>query len=190
MTRVVKIGGSLLSQPDFSHRVNAWLANELPHRTAFIVGGGGVIEAMRDADSRFSLDQAQMHWRCVRLLRSTFEIVAELLPNLKRIENASDLKAWRQESPKPSAALIAVDCFYHPNSTPQIDLPCDWRTTTDSIAAELAVHLGAQEVILLKSTALPEGLHWEDAAKSGLVDEAFPNAAKHLHSAKIINLAT
>jgi hypothetical protein len=60
--------------------------------------------------------------------------------------------------------------------------------TSDSIAARLAVRLGAQELLLLKSAPLPPGADRAEAARLGLVDPAFPAVARPLRSVRYQHL--
>ena len=53
----------------------------------------------------------------------------------------------------------------------------NWHSTSDAIAARLALSIGAAELVLLKSTALPEGISRADAADLGLVDASFPTVS-------------
>jgi hypothetical protein len=46
--------------------------------------------------------------------------------------------------------------------------------TSDSIAARMAVVLGADRLILLKSIDMPSGTSWTEAAERGWVDRHFP----------------
>jgi aspartokinase-like uncharacterized kinase len=67
-------------------------------------------------------------------------------------------------------------------------LPRRWRVTSDSIAARIASHFGAPELILLKSVTLPERISMTEAANEGLVDPHFPTAAKDLERVISVNL--
>ena len=61
-------------------------------------------------------------------------------------------------------------------------------TTTDSIAARVADHLGAAELALLKSADLPPGTDRTSAARLGLVDPLFPLVARGLGCVTYRNL--
>src|SRR5690606_38335664 len=67
-------------------------------------------------------------------------------------------------------------------------LPHHWDVTSDSIAARLAALLGADQLILLKSTDAPPGLDRERAAALGLVDPIFPAASRTLRRVAMLNL--
>jgi 5-(aminomethyl)-3-furanmethanol phosphate kinase len=67
-------------------------------------------------------------------------------------------------------------------------LPPTWHVTTNSIAARVAVHLGARELALLKSTPLPPRTTRAFASRRGLVDPAFPAVARPLASVTYLNL--
>ena len=63
-----------------------------------------------------------------------------------------------------------------------------WDTTTDAIAARIAVLLGADELALLKSTSVPPGTTRDEAVRLGLVDAAFPSASRGLNAVVAVNL--
>ncbi len=65
---VFKLGGSLLHQPDWPSRLASWLRAQPPGDYFGIVGGGEVVEGLRDLDRVHSLSESRMHWRCVRAL--------------------------------------------------------------------------------------------------------------------------
>ncbi|QDS89746.1 Amino acid kinase family protein [Rosistilla ulvae] len=186
--RVVKLGGSLLINADLEVAVRRWLTAQTQRKTAIIVGGGELIDVMRAMDRRFELDLAAMHWRCIRLLRHTFEIVAELMPELVPIGDATTLNRWSHDSRDRSAALVAVDAFYGPNSRGPISLPTNWATTTDSIAALLAQQLEATDLVLLKSCSVAKEIDWPEAARREIVDAAFPQFIEGIPEVRMVNL--
>ena len=67
-------------------------------------------------------------------------------------------------------------------------LPHSWSVTTDSIAARVAVRLGLEEIVLLKSASPPSGITLEEAAASGFVDPYFPTAALGLTRVVAVDL--
>jgi aspartokinase-like uncharacterized kinase len=60
-------------------------------------------------------------------------------------------------------------------------LPHSWDVTSDSLAARAARLFAADRLVLLKATGLPAGVGWQEAARRGLVDNHFPQAAAGLH---------
>jgi aspartokinase-like uncharacterized kinase len=70
----------------------------------------------------------------------------------------------------------------------QDPLPHSWAVTSDSIAARVAVRLGAEELLLLKSAPLPPGIDRTGAARLGLVDPAFTAVARPLGRVLYLNL--
>jgi aspartokinase-like uncharacterized kinase len=169
--RVVKLGGSLLSRRTLAEDVRRWLGRQTPAATLVIVGGGPLIEAFRTLDRIHALDATAMHWRCVAALRSTFEIVAERFPEWRPVE---DLATIDRGTASP-VQLLPIDRIYHPGAG--APLPCDWRTTTDAIAAWIAQQLNASEAVLLKSCPIPSGASLEQLAAAGIVDDAISKLA-------------
>lgn len=181
--RVIKIGGSCLSRASFPDRFREWLNNAPPAENWIIVGGGECIDAMRDLAERFPLDSSAMHWRCVRLLRATYEILGELFPEWDAIDSSHQFTARRVNMPHVSTLRVAVDTFYFPptDASAIAPLPLGWETTTDSIAAYLAKEVSASELVLIKS-CLTNSSDVFRLAEEGVVDEAFPHVLPpHLH---------
>jgi 5-(aminomethyl)-3-furanmethanol phosphate kinase len=112
---VVKLGGSLLSQPDWPEWLEAWLDEQPPGPKLLIVGGGQAIDAMRQLDRAHRLDTPAMHWRCIRLLDATFEVAAELLQRSgrrfawRRVDSADQLfRFFPRPSGSPAVAPVST----------------------------------------------------------------------------------
>jgi aspartokinase-like uncharacterized kinase len=67
-------------------------------------------------------------------------------------------------------------------------LPPCWGVTSDSIAARVAVRLGARELVLLKSVTPPTHADRADAARLGLVDAEFPRVSAAIERVLFLNL--
>lgn len=157
-------------RPDLPSAMRAWLTTlSMAERTSVIVGGGETIDAMRRLDTTHRLNEVNMHWRCIRLLRATFEIASELFPEWQRIETQVAFDAYRK-SAATGIHLIAVDTFLFPAAN--APLPESWATTSDAIAAHLCQRLGADELVLLKSCTIPEDANLEVLAATHIIDEA------------------
>ncbi len=175
---VVKIGGSLLSQPDLGARLEAFLKSHYPDtQVCLIVGGGGVIDALRELDQIHAFDAAKMHWICIRALRTTFEVLSLLLPTARRIHSMENWERLKH-SCEPGLHLIAVDAFY--SEQDHRLLPCNWNTTSDSLAALLAQRLDIQTLCLLKSCDIPATLSLSQAGEMGYVDPSLAAFADRL----------
>jgi 5-(aminomethyl)-3-furanmethanol phosphate kinase len=169
---VVKVGGSLLARPDLPQSLRRWLRNHGEQQQVnLLIGGGTMIEALRELDRIHRCESAAMHWRCVRALRFTTELVAEWLSEAIVI-STTEAFALHRQTWRPGWFLIVPEAFYH--SEGDDELPCDWTTTSDSIAALLAHKLMADRLVLLKSCRIERPLDLADAAARGIVDPVLP----------------
>jgi aspartokinase-like uncharacterized kinase len=178
---VVKIGGSLLTRPGLPVRLPRWLRETFPDsQVNVVVGGGAMIEAFRRLDAIHSLDAAEMHWRCIRALRHTAEIVAGWIPDAVWVGTpegyATHVRDSRSAERRSGGLFVfAVDAFYGPQSG--APMPCDWSTTSDSIAAWLAIRMTASRLVLVKSCPIPESSDLAEWASLGIVDPYLPELA-------------
>lgn len=175
--RVIKVGGSCLDNPRLVPLLTAWIGEQTAAENWIIVGGGASIDAMRDLAARFALPEESMHWRCVRMLRATFEILSELFPRWQSLTTSDEFAKRASQIPSEGELLVAVDTFYAQELTLANALPVGWATTTDSIAAFLARQIGASELVLLKScSAEMLAQDVQTLSRQGIVDDAFPGA--------------
>lgn len=188
MQRVVKVGGSLLLRKDLCESLRRWLEQQSPARTYVVFGGGELIDAIRHLDRVHPADPKQVHWRCVDLLQFTFEIAASWLDDWPRIDTQSGVAAAAARLPRfDPAVLVSVRSFYHRDSG--LRLPTNWDTTTDSIAAELAVQIDADELVLLKSCRVESPIEAESLANRGIVDRSLPLISPQLKSLRVEKLS-
>ena len=180
--RVVKVGGSCLENPQLTSLLTDWFTHQTPAENWVIVGGGECIEAMRTLSRRYSLKQSEMHWRCIRLLDATWEILTELFPQWIPIHSPEIFRQTQRCEPQPATYIVRVQSFYSRPDEPQVhatatgfsQIPVGWETTTDSLAAFLATIIGAAELVLIKSCAIPSHSPVE-LQRLGIVDDAFPS---------------
>jgi aspartokinase-like uncharacterized kinase len=154
---VVKVGGSLFDHPHLGPGLRQWLAELDAGRVLLVPGGGPVADAVRQLDAVHRLGEEAAHWLALRSL----DVAAELL--------------WHLALPSGSR-LTVLDClaFATEDEARPGALPHTWAVTTDSLAARAAVVSGASRLILLKSTDIPPGTPWDEAARCGWVDPHFP----------------
>ncbi len=185
--RVVKLGGSLLSRNTLAADLRAWSARQPPvAANLYIIGGGPLLNAVRDLDQIHGFDQRAMHWRCVRMLRHSFELLGELVPEWAAIETPAEFAARLQPPRFAQHTRVAVDAFF----TPQHDggLSPSWSTTTDSIAAMLARTVHADELVVLKSCPVDPTASLTEQVRGGLLDSQFPAVCAGIPSLRVQQL--
>lgn len=184
--RIVKVGGSLLDCDHLSKTLLEFLARQSPALHVLVCGGGTMANAIRDMDVRFRLEPEAVHWLCIDVLSITARLVAQLLPEsrltweLEEIQQAARPAVFVLD-PRPFLVELEPGC---PGSV----LPRDWSVTSDSIAARIAEVMGADELVLLKSTGLPASSTRRSAAAAGNVDSFFPQASQPLARVRFVNL--
>jgi hypothetical protein len=123
------------------------------------------------------------------VLTASARLVAAILPQADLISRFDQLRGALSRGGRRVMAFEVEDFLRHDESgSPGCALPRDWRVTSDSIAARLALAIGAHDLVLLKSTGLPPGATKSSAAAMGLVDEYFPVAAQSLGAVRWVNL--
>jgi aspartokinase-like uncharacterized kinase len=188
MRRVVKVGGSLLLRPHLTEDLRNWFSAQPPAQTLVIVGGGELIDAVRNLDRLGQSDPATIHWRCVELLQTTFQFLRDWFPDWTSVETETQLRIRLQQgfADVGQPILVAVDAFYSPGV--EAKLPMDWRTTTDAIAALLAMQSGSDELVLLKSCPVDRSQSIDELVSAGIIDEAFPLVAGGIRQIRIERL--
>lgn len=146
--RVIKLGGSLLNVSNVLDHVHSMIAS-LPQMENFIVvGGGQAANLIREWDVAFGLGNGRAHrmaifamtWNAKRLFENRSDHVFvrhfETLPGVERMGVVLS----------EPFLLSATEFGRH------TALPESWNITSDSIAAFVAQVLGAEQLVMLKST--------------------------------------
>lgn len=185
-TVVVKVGGSLLDWPDFPRALDAWLRNERVGRPVLVVGGGAMVDVLRDLDAMHGLGETRSHNLALRALDVTCHLLAGLVPGLAPVMATDDLAAaWESGHVPVLTPRVFLETVDRRGPDP---LPESWSATSDSIAARLARYLRAPRLALLKSTTPTEPLTRSEAAVRGLVDPVFPLASRGIPTVVAVNL--
>lgn len=173
--QIVKVGGSLFDWEAFRSRLTEWVCvQESP--LCLVPGGGDAADAIRKLHLTHKLSEIDSHWLAIR----TMAIHAHFL---NRLLEWPVVDRWDTQT---NAILDAFE-FCQQDIRSANPLPHAWNVTSDSIAAQVALTYGV-ELTLLKSTDLPKGLTWEEAAEKGLVDGYFPKLAERGLTVNWVNL--
>ena len=165
--RVVKLGGSLADWPELP----TCLKGLADHGCVIVPGGGPFADQVREAQHRWRFDNRTAHDMALLAMAQFGRMLAGLEPRLATASVPPDLASAIAQGrsviwlPDPAAEDLQA-------------LPASWDVTSDTLAAWLARRIGATELVLVKSAAVPPGA--SDLARlsaAGLVDRAFADFA-------------
>lgn len=180
---VAKVGGSLYDLPDLGVRLRTWLAAEGDARVLLVPGGGPTADVVRELDRVHGLGEQRAHWLALRSVTLNAHFLLELVSGSVLVPHPTE---W------PTGVRVGVldaHAFARRDEGQPGSLPHTWDVTSDSVAARVAVVSGASELILFKSTHIPEGLSWSGLAETGMIDQHFKDIlrADNLH-VRFVNL--
>jgi aspartokinase-like uncharacterized kinase len=158
---VVKVGGSLFDLPDLGERLQRFLAT-LDAPILLYPGGGAAVDAVRALDRVHSLGEEASHWLALEACALNAHFLARLLPGVPVVGEPT---LTRCAIVDPYAFALADEAGPDP-------LPHRWDVTSDSLALRVALRVGAERLVLLKSCHWV-GNSWTEAAAAGVVDEWF-----------------
>ena len=69
----------MLDWPELMPRLCAWLGSQPPAETLFVVGGGMLVEAIREADQLRPLGDEAAHWQAIRAMTINAEMIRQKL---------------------------------------------------------------------------------------------------------------
>lgn len=199
---VVKLGGSLLTRPGLVDELRSRLLGRPDATQLVIVGGGPIVDAVRAIDKVNPDEPRRVHWRCIGLLQCTFEMVAGWFPEWVAIDVPIPDGGRAETEPNSSARfasvlgerltvgathLVSVRSFYGPGD--RTPLPESWDTTSDSLAAWLAVLADAERLSLWKSCDVSPSASLAELAAAGVVDPVFTRVASSIPSVQVLSFA-
>lgn len=180
-----KLGGSLLDLPHLARRVRSLIALRPDRALLFVVGGGVAADVVRHWQPAQSLTDEQAHWLAIEAMGLNEELLQTLLPELRLVRSGPQFTAASDDG---VPALVCASCFVRwGEATGLPQLPRNWRVTSDSIAAWSAQAVGSAELVLVKSRPLEEGQTLDQAVRTGLIDQYFPEVANAIPAVKWCN---
>lgn len=144
---VIKAGGALMRDPDAFGIAVAGLGQLRPDARVVVVPGGGLFaDAVRDADRKLGLGSDVAHWMAVMAMDQYAHLLGARVIRGAVIRNPAHIAAAHAAARVPVLApyrwLRRADPVSH-----------SWDATSDSIAAWIAIALGAAHLVLLKPAA-------------------------------------
>ena len=185
--RVIKLGGSLLTMAGLPAAFSRWLDRQPPAPNLLLVGGGALVDALREIDRHNSLSEEAAHWASIAAMSATARVAAAVLPAARLVTGLDDAADWVGGG--NLAVLDPLEFLQsHEPHCPGVKLPHCWEATSDTIAARVATILKAGELVLLKSSLPARGAALAEMAEAGYVDPLLPKFAAPLRRVRFVNL--
>jgi aspartokinase-like uncharacterized kinase len=131
---VIKVGGAALAEQALE------ALERIPHDGTLIVPGGGPFaDTVRSVDARLGLGDDAAHWAAILAMDQYAYALAALVRGARIVREPSEA------GPRDLPVLAPYDWLHAADP-----LPHSWDVTSDSIAAWVAVTVGAARLLLVK----------------------------------------
>lgn len=146
---LLKFGGSICREARmFALALDAVTLLARRRRLVVLPGGGEFADRVRLAQSEHGFSDDTAHWMAILAMEQVGYLIADSLGNARLVRAEAEIALAHDARQVPVFApyqwLRADD-----------PVPHSWDATSDSIAAALAGHIGASELILLKPVMGP-----------------------------------
>lgn len=179
MTRVIKLGGSLLETAALPACLAA--VSRYAGPVVIVPGGGPFAEQVRTAQRRWHFDDVAAHRMAILAMQQMALLLNSLNPAFVIVDDVDRLRVAWQTCP----ILIWSPQIKQLDSA---GIAASWDITSDSLAAWLAACIDADELVLVKSVAMPVDANLHDLQQQGVIDAAFPRfAAQARYKITVIN---
>lgn len=164
---VVKIGGSLTHTPDLGRWLDA-IATVKTARVVVVPGGGPFADAVRDAQRKLGFSDEAAHEMALRAMEQYALMLCAF--------NSAFVAAGSETGIETTLRAGKVPVWLPvPMLGGRQDVPTNWDTTSDSLAAWLANKLNARRLVLVKSMNLTgRSISVRELQRRGIVDSYFP----------------
>ena len=163
--RVIKVGGSL-EQTGALKSCLQRVVRQNQKKIVIVPGGGGFADQVRRAQQRWGFDDACAHHMAILAMQQMALLFQALTPPLQTASSIAEIRL---------VLASHANVVWSPDITDlnSAGIEANWDVTSDSLAAWLASELGAEELILIKSTFIPANTSVNELADKGIVDKAF-----------------
>lgn len=187
-TVIVKVGGSLYDLRDLGVRLTAVCRQLNDAVPVLFPGGGPTADLVRGWHEQFVLSEHASHDLAIHALRLNAQLLAKIVPGARPAYDDVMVAAHAQKGQlsvlDPWHRLFDFEQKFADEAPPH-----HWDVTSDSLAAWMALHWPAEELLLLKSVPCPRTAVTA-ASQQGLVDPYFPGLAGRLARVSWCNLRT
>ncbi len=164
---VIKIGGSVSLSPNLQSWLD-WVAEHGDGKVIIVPGGGLYADAVRAFQQQrtqsglSSLSEHAAHALAIYAMDQMAMSFVDLQPKLTLVRNPLEIaeRSWQHRGMVWLPSEMLLKGMF---SSSVANLPASWDVTSDSLSAWLAQILEAQQLVLVKSSALVTHLEHIDA---------------------------
>lgn len=161
---VIKLGGSLWASP----LLPEWLVTLAACNVIIVPGGGLFADAVRNAQERWAFDDGVAHAMAISAMAQYGRMLQGLCGELWV---ANDCDALQHAHRLGHSVIWLPDA----RTLAATSIRASWDVTSDSLAVWLASQIRAEQLLLIKSGAIPAGrCNLTDLVADGWLDPAFP----------------
>lgn len=165
---MVKLGGSLASDPAQLQRWLSMLATDGAGKVVIVPGGGPYADLVRESQAKLGFSDSTAHRMAILAMEQFALTLVALAPGLTPADSAEGILEVLAQGGVP-VWLPGIMTIGNP------EIPESWDVTSDSLAAWLARQSGAEKLVLVKCCAVPAGQASPEKLRSlEIVDAAFP----------------
>lgn len=159
--KIIKLGGSLLSAKALKECLERIAHFDTP--TVIVPGGGVFADQVRVVQIEWGLDDGTAHAMAILAMQQMAWLMKSLQPDFT-IHDQADALAESDKIAIWAPGLSELD---------QAGIPVGWTITSDSLSAWLARRLQAEELIIIKSCAIPTDVSIPQLQQLGILDAGF-----------------
>ena len=166
---VVKIGGSLCTEPVLLQWLDL-LTQVGGGRVTIVCGGGSFADEVRRVQAHWQFDDLAAHNMAVLAMAQTAYQLHALNPALRLATRRTEIPALLHQG--KTALWLPLEL-----RRDKPDARTSWEATSDTIALDLAKHLNAEQLVMVKSCTIDPQLTLADLSDAGVLDRRFAEQA-------------
>jgi aspartokinase-like uncharacterized kinase len=162
---VVKLGGSLCADPVLPHWLEL-LARIGGGRVTIVCGGGGFADEVRRIQAHWQFNDLAAHNMAVLAMAQAAYQFHALNPALRLAACRTDIPDVLHQGKTALWLPLELQREWPDGRT-------NWAATSDTIALDLARHLNAEQLVIVKSCAIDPRLTLAELGEAGVIDPLF-----------------
>jgi aspartokinase-like uncharacterized kinase len=144
---IIKLGGSITERGTLKQIIQLGKTLsakfDIKRDFAIVPGGGFFAEFVRETQKKYALDDEQAHWMAIQAMEQHASLLLKFIPN-SRLHDFSVMEF--SSLVFDNLPILRIMKYMKTES----DLEKNWNSTSDAIAAEIAMKIQAKRIVFLK----------------------------------------